>query len=257
MPVTVETIGPAPIDPRARQFMVPMRDGVRLATDVYLPDGAGPFAAVLVRLPYDKDGRYCWMPSIARHVTARGYAFVPQDVRGKFRSEGDPVAFVGEVPTPTTRSTGSRSSPGATATSACGATATTASRSGRPWPRSIRALKAIVPRVTIADIDSWLEGVTPLYGAHYLAEYWTDHATNEWTVDWSRRPLAAVFDDAFEAIGQPLGVVRLRPRALARRRPRRAVPGRPPVRRPADPDAPRRGLVRQHHPAAHARLRDA
>ena len=43
-----------------------MRDGVELATDVYLPDGQGPWPAVLVRLPYDKNGRYCWMPFIAR-----------------------------------------------------------------------------------------------------------------------------------------------------------------------------------------------
>ena len=38
------------------------------------------------------------MPFLATHFIARGYAFVPQDVRGKFRSEGDPLAFVGEVP---------------------------------------------------------------------------------------------------------------------------------------------------------------
>ena len=86
------------------------------------------------------------------------------------------------------------------------------------------ALKAIVPRVTIADIDGWLEGVTPLYGAHYLAEFWTDHHTHELTSDWSRRPLAEVFDGVFEAIGTPLGLVRLRARALARRRAHAAVP---------------------------------
>ena len=79
---TIETLGPAPLDPRARQHLVPMRDGVRLATDVYLPEGPGPFPAVLVRLPYDKNGRYCWMPFLATHFIARGYAFVPQDVRG-------------------------------------------------------------------------------------------------------------------------------------------------------------------------------
>jgi putative CocE/NonD family hydrolase len=98
MPLDVETLGPAPIDPQAEQHLVGMRDGVRLATDVYLPEGRGPFDAVLVRLPYDKNGRYCFMPFIARHVVARGYAFVPQDVRGKFRSEGDTLAFVNEVP---------------------------------------------------------------------------------------------------------------------------------------------------------------
>ena len=97
MTVHVESLGPAEIDPRADQQMVPMRDGVVLATDVYLPDGPGPFPAVLVRLPYDKNGRYCWMPFISRHFTDRGYAFLPHDVRGKFRSEGEVNAFVHEI----------------------------------------------------------------------------------------------------------------------------------------------------------------
>ena len=130
----LETVGPAPLDPRAQQHMVAMRDGVHLATDVYLPDGPGPFPAVLVRLPYDKNGRYCWMPFLATHFLARGYAFVPQDVRGKFRSEGEPVAFVNEVPDGYDAIEWIVRQPGRTAMSACGATATTASRSGRPSP---------------------------------------------------------------------------------------------------------------------------
>jgi hypothetical protein len=200
--VDVETLGPAPLDPRARQELVPMRDGVRLATDVYLPDGEGPFPAVLVRLPYDKNGRYCWMPFIASHFIARGYAFLPQDVRGKFRSEGEPVAFLGEAEDGhdtiewITRQGWSNGDVGMWGDSYYGFTQWAAVASRHP------ALKAIVPRVTIADIDGWLEGVTPLYGAHYLAEYWTDHNTNEWAPDWSHRPLAEVFDPAFEAIGR-------------------------------------------------------
>ena len=198
----VETVGPAPLDPRAQQHMVPMRDGVQLATDVYLPDGPGPFPAVLVRLPYDKNGRYCWMPFIASHFLARGYAFLPQDVRGRFRSEGEPVAFVGEVPDGydtidwITRQAWSNGAVGMWGDSYYGFTQWAAVSSGHP------ALKALVPRVTIADIDSWLEGVTPLYGAHYLGEYWTDHDTHEWAPEWSHRPLAEVFDPAFEAIGR-------------------------------------------------------
>ena len=35
-------------------IMVPMRDGIRLATDVYLPDGAGPFPVILERTPYGR-----------------------------------------------------------------------------------------------------------------------------------------------------------------------------------------------------------
>ncbi len=95
--LTIESLEPAEVDARATQHMVPMRDGANLAIDVYLPDGAGPWPAVLVRLPYDKNGRYCWMPFLSRFFTERGYAFLPQDVRGKFRSEGEVDAFMHEV----------------------------------------------------------------------------------------------------------------------------------------------------------------
>ena len=198
-----------------------MRDGVRLATDVYLPDGPGPFPAVLVRLPYDKNGRYCWMPFMATHFIARGYAFVPQDVRGKFRSEGEPLAFVNEVGDGydtidwIAQQPWSNGAVGMWGDSYYGFTQWAAVASRHP------ALKAIVPRVTIADIDCWLEGVTPLYGAHYLGEYWSDHNSHEWTPDWSHRPLAEVFDDGLRGDRPSLGLVRLRARALARRRARR------------------------------------
>jgi len=68
--------------------MVAVRDGVRLATDVYLPAGDGPFPAILTRLPYGKTEPYCAMPVIGRHWASKGYACVVQDVRGKWGSEG-------------------------------------------------------------------------------------------------------------------------------------------------------------------------
>ena len=37
-----------------RDLMVPARDGVLLATDIYRPDGSGPFPVILERTPYDK-----------------------------------------------------------------------------------------------------------------------------------------------------------------------------------------------------------
>ena len=37
-----------------RDLMVPARDGVLLATDVYRPNGPGPFPVLLERTPYDK-----------------------------------------------------------------------------------------------------------------------------------------------------------------------------------------------------------
>lgn len=71
--------------------MVPMRDGIRLATDVYLPAGVeGPVPAVFARGPYGK----ALGSLVAPKVTRNGYAFVIQDMRGRFASEGnDAVVF--------------------------------------------------------------------------------------------------------------------------------------------------------------------
>ncbi|MGX2993454.1 CocE/NonD family hydrolase [Streptomyces sp. JNUCC 64] len=55
-----------------------------LATDVRLPDGAGPFPAVLVRTPYDRARHLAEAHGWAR----RGFAAVVQDVRGRFASPG-------------------------------------------------------------------------------------------------------------------------------------------------------------------------
>ncbi|PYQ16523.1 MAG: antibiotic hydrolase [Acidobacteria bacterium] len=72
-----------------KDVMVPMRDGVRLATDVHLPArggvaAPGRFPAILERTPYNKDESDSW----ARVFVPRGYVFVAQDVRGRYRSEG-------------------------------------------------------------------------------------------------------------------------------------------------------------------------
>src|SRR5262245_50135326 len=92
----IHTSAPAPLDAKADEAMVSMGDGIRLATDVYLP-ARTPAPVVLVRLPYDKCGRYTFMPALAPLVVERGYAFVVQDVRGKFRSEGETDPYVHEV----------------------------------------------------------------------------------------------------------------------------------------------------------------
>ena len=75
--------------------MVPMRDGVRLSTNVYRPadeDGRAheaPLPAVLIRLPYGKDDPYASMPAHGRYWARKGYVCAVQDVRGKFASEGE------------------------------------------------------------------------------------------------------------------------------------------------------------------------
>lgn len=73
--------------------MVPMRDHVRLATDVYLPAGAGKVPTVLVRTPY---GKSSGTAGYFRFVQ-RGYAVVIQDVRGREDSEGEWLPMYYEV----------------------------------------------------------------------------------------------------------------------------------------------------------------
>ena len=68
-----------------RNQMVPMRDGIKLAVDIYRPEGEGRFPAVLSQIPYNKNGG----AGRARWLAPRGYAVVSADVRGRYESEGD------------------------------------------------------------------------------------------------------------------------------------------------------------------------
>src|SRR5262249_9205110 len=70
--------------------MVAMRDGVRLATDVYLPEGKGPWPVILMRTTYNKTP----MGAQNKQWTSNGYAFVVQDCRGRFKSEGKYLPFM-------------------------------------------------------------------------------------------------------------------------------------------------------------------
>ena len=73
-----------------KKMMVPMRDGIRLATDVYLPkDAAGPLPTIFSRTPYNfnKSGERS-LKAITRAME-NGYAYVVQNERGKFFSEGE------------------------------------------------------------------------------------------------------------------------------------------------------------------------
>ena len=76
----------------AKDVMVPMRDGVRLAADIYRPaqngePAAGQWPTILARTSYDKSAQR-YVDSIPNFFTPRGYAVVLQDLRGRYRSEG-------------------------------------------------------------------------------------------------------------------------------------------------------------------------
>jgi putative CocE/NonD family hydrolase len=80
-----------------RSIMVPMRDGVRLSTDVYRPKGVtGPLPTILIRLPYNK-AAYRGATVPAAFFASHGYAVAVQDVRGKFASEGTFRVYEGDI----------------------------------------------------------------------------------------------------------------------------------------------------------------
>ncbi|MGW0561498.1 CocE/NonD family hydrolase [Streptomyces sp. NPDC003016] len=209
MSLAVERVTPQPVPPQAQQHMVRVRDGVLLATDVY---GAGPEPAptVLVRLPYDKNSRYVFFEKVAERFTERGYVMVVQDVRGKFRSQGETLGWTGEVDDGydtiewVTRQPWSDGVVGMFGDSYYGFTQWSAVVGQHP------ALRAIVPRVTctnngpgVASYDTG-SGRQPLWleGADYQAHVWIDNDSYAFEADLTKRPLIAAYEEAFEVIGK-------------------------------------------------------
>ena len=78
---------------------VPMRDGVRLETLVFLPQDTPErgSATILLRTPYRFPVAAAYYERFARVFTNRGYAFVLQDVRGRLGSGGTFRPFSGEI----------------------------------------------------------------------------------------------------------------------------------------------------------------
>jgi putative CocE/NonD family hydrolase len=133
--------------------MVTMRDGVRLAANVYLPavagiTASGKFPVILERTPYNKD---VGGPVLAKALVPQGYAVVFQDVRGRYQSEGhwrplrddpqdgfDTAKWIGGQPW-------SNQSIGTVGSSYDGATQHALAIAGAPY------LKAMIPRNAMSD----------------------------------------------------------------------------------------------------------
>src|SRR3954466_4386163 len=85
---------PQPVSDNAQRYvktnvMIPMRDGVRLNTDIYAPkDQTGPLPFIFARTPYGIDGAAGALNTAYRELADDGYIFVFQDIRGRFRSDG-------------------------------------------------------------------------------------------------------------------------------------------------------------------------
>ena len=72
------------------EAMVSMRDGIKLHTLVFSPKGARSNLPILfLRTPYGIDNRAAFFQTSLKELADDGYLFAFQDIRGKFRSEGD------------------------------------------------------------------------------------------------------------------------------------------------------------------------
>jgi putative CocE/NonD family hydrolase len=83
-----------------RDVMVPMRDGVRLATDIYRPASQSQrFPVILERTPYGKSqaGTRHASASIAQMLASHGYVVAHQDTRGRGKSEGAYVKYLSDA----------------------------------------------------------------------------------------------------------------------------------------------------------------
>jgi hypothetical protein len=70
--------------------MIPMRDGIHLATDVFLPKAnTPPHGAILIRSPYNKNS----LSLVGKIFAQNGWPVITQDMRGRFASEGDDTVF--------------------------------------------------------------------------------------------------------------------------------------------------------------------
>ncbi len=82
-----------PSDPPAGfnkiEQMVPMRDGVKLHTIIYAPKShRDPLPILFNRTPYGIDNIYRGFPGSLQELIDEGFIFAFQDIRGKFKSEG-------------------------------------------------------------------------------------------------------------------------------------------------------------------------
>ena len=146
-------------------IQVTMRDGVRLTTDVYMPREEGPFPVILSRVPYGTKSDYVYQPAVGGFFADNGFAYVSQNVRGRFGSEGMFTAYVEGQEIPDAYDTvewivaqdWSDGNVGVMGESYYGYTTLAAAISGHP------AIKAISPaNITLAREKQALDGAFPL-----------------------------------------------------------------------------------------------
>jgi hypothetical protein len=142
---------------------VPMRDGIQLSTNIFLPNAEGSFPTILLRTPY---GNGDANNDIAIAYAKSGYAYVIQDTRGRFESQGVFNPFMDEAQDGydcqewICKQSWSNGKIGMTGSSYVGFTQWISAPLGSP------AVKAILPVVTFTDFH---DDVVYVNGAFQLA----------------------------------------------------------------------------------------
>jgi putative CocE/NonD family hydrolase len=188
---------------RFRQnIRVPMRDGISLSTDLYLPEGHGPFPVMVSRTPYDNTLE--WLVAKGRRLADTGYAVAIQDVRGRFDSEGTYEPFRDEGPDGADTVAWLAAQPwssgkvGMFGRSYSGWTQWTTATEDAP------ALKAIAPRVMATDLHQGLVwrggafnlGVLLTWGLNTSGRTMQELAPIDWVEAFRALPLADTADEA-------------------------------------------------------------
>ena len=71
------------------ETMIAMRDGVKLHTNIFTPRGfAGNLPIIMIRTPYGIEGGEATFRGAYAELARDGYIFVHQDIRGRYKSEG-------------------------------------------------------------------------------------------------------------------------------------------------------------------------
>lgn len=177
-------------DPDER-FLIRLRDGIRLAADLYLPQSKNPGPVILIRTPYGKRTVASPVLPSALYLRQAGFAVLVQDVRGLGNSEGDRAPFIHEVADAAdtldwlVRQPWSNGLVGCWGNSYYGFTAWAAVASGHP------SIRALVSRVTSVNPLALLthNGV-PRLGpvVDWACTTWQPSASDIGSIDWSARP---------------------------------------------------------------------
>ena len=153
--MTASIAGSQPVHEVKMRFdvSVTMRDGVNLSADIYLPDAPGPFPTVLYRTPYDNstDDHV----DLGHFYARRGYAYVTQDCRGRYDSEGTFYAYTADAEDGFDTQEWVGNQPWCSGKIGTVGASYGGHTQWMPAPLGSEYLKAMVPRVTASDL--WIE----------------------------------------------------------------------------------------------------